>query len=862
MSSEDVDTIVVPVKKRRIQRACDACRQKRIRLDFSFGCKAFYSVLGTTKPKRNCYQSYWYLIVLAVRNQAFYGFLMTWLLTTACNDHDEKQELVTVCGRRRRNARIVWIMGWSAYSLGRLLPRLATPKGASQLTAERSHSPVATESGESSKHSPSINHKSVPSSVSDSSESLSPAVELAAMTIRALADRDAKSRDEDELVQEMENLHLRPHGKDFFLGKSSSAMLFQKALELKDEYYTTASLQGAPYASRRPEFWMPKPWEPGKPARPRYTFPPADLLSSLVELYFTHSAIYAPFLHRPSFFRSLEDNLHLRDEKFGAIVLCICAIGSRFSDDTRVFDAAKPLECGWQWFNQVGTGAQMNGIFESPKLFDIQRICLAIQFVEGSAQQGAWTLVGIGIRMAQEMGAHRRQPSQPHTLEAELWRRAFWLLVAYDRSLSAGMGRPCATHYYDFDVQMPTECDDEYWEHEDPAQAFCHPPGAPPSRVAFFNAYLRLSNILGFALHLLYSPPKLNNLAAVGDRGWDEQIVKELDSALNKWVDGIPEHLRWDPRRAGPVFFNQSVSLNTAYYLVQMTVHRLFIPMVRTAPTTLPSLAICTNAARSCSHVVDVWYQRMRHAPAVVLLPAVTTASLMLLLNVWSGKRTGLAPHMNTAIAEVQKCMRVVKLFETRWQAAGIFWDMLNELASVGQVPLPASPPPAEPTATNQRKRAHPEHDDDDAPLTQEPETTVESADPLALPIGFQDVSFQWSGALDAEGGSASVLPMYGEDLGRLPLFPPPPDYAFHPPVPPLGVEFPDWTKLPAPSLFPSSSSSSTGVTQGEISAEDVLSMIDNDVMALWSNAPTSLGAGDWSNYFDMMDSLNRETLL
>ena len=82
--------------------------------------------------------------------------------------------------------------------------------------------------------------------------------------------------------------------------------------------------------------------------------------------------------------------------------------------------------------------------------------------------------------------------------------------------------------------------------------------------------------------------------------------MKELDSALNKWVDGIPEHralsslppffsadlmrrlgaaVRWDLHRADPVFFNQSVARYTAYYLVQMTARRLFIPMVRTVPT-------------------------------------------------------------------------------------------------------------------------------------------------------------------------------------------------------------------------------------------------------------------------------------
>ncbi|KAJ6449377.1 fungal-specific transcription factor domain-containing protein [Mycena sanguinolenta] len=823
MSSEErdvLDTIAVPTKKRRIQRACDACRQKRRACD------------GLRTSAKKC--SY-------------------------CSDNGTE---CVYSGAPPTTQRPSYTQV--------LQERLAAAeKLIRKLTAEGSHSSAATESSESPKQSPSIHHKSVSSGVSDSSESLNPAIELAAKTIRALAGRETQSPQEDELVQLMDSLHLRGQGKDMFLGKSSGAMLFKKALQLKDEY-TAAPTASNDRVIRRPEFWLTRPWQTDTDAdasekRPRYTFPPPDLLSTLVEFYFAHSAIYNPLLHRPSFQRAVAEDLHLRDDKFAALVLCVCAIGSRFSDDPRVFDSAKPLACGWEFFNQV-EGAQMNGMFESPKLYDIQRICLSIQFVEGSAQQAMWTLVGIGIRMAQEVGVHRRQLGT-HTLEAELWRRAFWVLVSYDRAVSTGVGRPCAMQYSDFDVQMPTECDDEYWEHEDPAQAFRQPPDKP-SRVAFFNAYLQLSNILAFVLHLLYSSAKSNNLATAGDRTWDEQIVKELDSALNKWVDGIPEHLRWDPHRADPVFFNQSVALYAGYYVVQMMAHRLFIPMFRTAPTTLPSLAICTNAARSCSHVVDMWYQRTKHTPAVILLPGLTIASVMLLLNVWSGKRTGLAPHMNTAIIEVHKCMRVLEHFETRWQMAGIFLDTLNELASVGQVPLPTSMPAVKSSATttaNQRKRAHPEEDDDHAPPTQDPQMTVDPGNPSTLPTAFDDTLFQWLGALDASGGSENVLPMYGEDLGRLPMFPPPPDYAFNPPSPPLGVEYPDWTKLPVPAFFPASStfgSSTTAFSQGGTSAEDVSSMIDNDVIAMWSNAPTAFGTADWSNYFRFMDSLNRETML
>lgn len=55
-----------------------------------------------------------------------------------------------------------------------------------------------------------------------------------------------------------------------------------------------------------------------------------------------------------------------------------------------------------------------------------------------------------------------------------------------------------------FDVDPMTECDDEYWSHPDPSQAFRQPPGKP-STVAFCNAFIRLSKIQAFALRTIVS---------------------------------------------------------------------------------------------------------------------------------------------------------------------------------------------------------------------------------------------------------------------------------------------------------------------------------------------------------------------
>ena len=85
---------------------------------------------------------------------------------------------------------------------------------------------------------------------------------------------------------------------------------------------------------------------------------------------------FLPLLHRPMFEKSLTDNLHLRDDGFGAVALLVAAVGARFSDDPRVAlpgtDAMH--SAGWAWFNQV----QMvrRSLFSPPSLYDLQIYCV------------------------------------------------------------------------------------------------------------------------------------------------------------------------------------------------------------------------------------------------------------------------------------------------------------------------------------------------------------------------------------------------------------------------------------------------------------------------------------------------------
>ncbi|KAK6974885.1 Zn(2)-C6 fungal-type domain-containing protein [Favolaschia claudopus] len=497
---------------------------------------------------------------------------------------------------------------------------------------------------------------------------------------------------------------MKPHSTEpeetqRWLGKSSSAPLIKIAVDLKADVVQqelqevapehqlpdNAYNGGARWTSRRMQYWQRRPYLPSAPhATTTFDFPPQPLMFALVDLYFTHQNVYIPLLHRPTFEREVSSGLHLRDDAFAATLLLVCAIGSRWSNDPGI--AGEGLTCGWRWFNQTLKIPSTVGdhLFGQARLYELQYFSLAVIFLEGSsASQACWMLVGFGFRLAQDIGVHRQRQKglkQPPSVPDELFKRALWVLIYLDGQISSSLGRTCETDYLDLDIERPLEVADEFWE--DPVHPFEQPRGVP-STVTFFNCLLRLNHILSVGLTFLYPPPQTRRHLFINS-AWEEYMLVDLDSALNDWLNRVPEHLRWDPARENQLFFDQSVALHAAYFHLQILIHRPFIPMLRKSATTaLPSLAICTNAARSCANIVDIQHQRNGTFPAPLNLGGVFTSAMILLLNVWSIRRKGLPQDVARELTHVQKCMQVVKLCEVR--------DILSELASVGHLPLPTT---------------------------------------------------------------------------------------------------------------------------------------------------------------------------
>ncbi|KAJ7179778.1 fungal-specific transcription factor domain-containing protein [Mycena filopes] len=796
-SDEDQrESVSVPAKKRRVQRACDTCRRKKRACD------------GLRMSEKKC---------------------------SHCIENDLECTFAGAVTKRRSYVDALEArLEMTEQMLRKLTPQ--NNEGESSSSHQwRSDSAI-------------LNHRNDPPPPSRGPNT---AILLASMSIRALNAPSASHGDDlahIELVQDFEDLDLHQINERFH-GKSSGAMLVKAAVQLREGY----EQKDMPWVSRRMQYWAFDPVKNRVPHVGPFVFPEADFLSALIDLYFAQKNVYFPVLHRPTFERSIADGLHTRDESFGAIVLLVCGIGARFSDDPRALPPGEDsLRCGWQFFDQVPL--VIGHLFERPTLYQLQFYCLATIFLEFSAPSAGWTLIGLGLRLAQDVGAHREKNfgARP-TVEAELWKRGFWTLVALDRLISTSLGRSCALHLEEFDVELPIECDDEYWENDDPALAFKQPDGKP-SQVTFFRCFLQLNNILAFALKILYALNKTKQLLSQRDPDWEEHIVTELDSALNGWVDSIPAHLRWDPNRRDDVFFDQSAYLYCSYYQVQMTIHRSFIPTIRDgAPTSLPSLAICTNSARACCHVADISLQRRKHMPMPVLINPVFISGLILLLNVWSGKRTGLPAQMNSAIMEVHKCMETIRVCEKRWQIAGLFWDLLYNLTAIGQFPLPQTVPQTTPAAApNTHKRGR--------------EDETETSPATAAPVVRHPPRGNIYHLAEPAPAAAEELPTRSTDLGQLPVYHQAEGenthngYSSHPGV---STDYPDFGMgMPDDLSIFDVNSLAFNSTVGADSASDMAAgdIVNEDVTAMWANAPMGFEFGDWGSYFNLMTALGQTT--
>ena len=129
--------------------------------------------------------------------------------------------------------------------------------------------------------------------------------------------------------------------------------------------------------------------------------------------------------------------------------------------------------------------------------------------------------------------------------------------------------------------------------------------------------------------------------------------------------------MKWDPDNQNLADLEQSAQLYSVAYNVSQLIHRPFIqPADEKSTSSIPSLAICTRAARSCANVLNV---ARKHR--MVLMPgsvnAAFASAITLVIASWSALSAGAKLDYNAVLLDADKCVRYIMMVEHIYIVAG-----------------------------------------------------------------------------------------------------------------------------------------------------------------------------------------------
>ncbi|KAF7532085.1 hypothetical protein G7054_g8263 [Neopestalotiopsis clavispora] len=310
----------------------------------------------------------------------------------------------------------------------------------------------------------------------------------------------------------------------------------------------------------------------------------------------SHSLKYATCLlrvvHVPTFY-SMVDRIYERntggyhgenDDRELALLYSVLALGCMYNvlDDEK--SKKPPYEVATEQGLKYYTSARflLQDITDCRDLTSLQALLFMILFIQSiSNLSTCYGFVGIALRSALRMGLHRNLPHTGETaIDAETRRRVFSVCRQLDIYVSALLGFPMLLNEEDIDQPLPTPVDDEFITK---AGIVSVPPGTT-SFFEAFNAHARLMDILSKVIKFVYPLKGIEQSVAEGGQMSPSYVisytkVKELEASLQEWNEALP--VAWKPDSEGPEEVVRVRNLlRFAFAHVQMVLYRPFLHAV------------------------------------------------------------------------------------------------------------------------------------------------------------------------------------------------------------------------------------------------------------------------------------------
>ncbi|KAJ5105834.1 hypothetical protein NUU61_003181, partial [Penicillium alfredii] len=328
------------------------------------------------------------------------------------------------------------------------------------------------------------------------------------------------------------------------------------------------------------------------------------------------------FVHEPSFFANLDriydtspDQFTNEENSFLPLLYIVMAVGCLFSDDgAGTLDQAGYEGAIGQGFQFFKAGRQLLEVTDCRDLTSLQGICFMVLFLQSSAKLSTcYSYVGIALRSALRLGLHRTVATDFNPIERELRKRIFWVVRKMDVYVSTLLGLPQMLSDDDIDQEYPLEVDGDFIT----ASGITQMPSNHTPLMAGSNAHTRLSNIILKVVKYIY-PVKNARYRSKSDQRYmvSHSKIREIERDLQGWMEELPAALR-PGTEVSPQLERIRQLLRISYAHVQMVMYRPFLHYVSGGSQargvdkrSYACAAACVSVSRNIVHITTGMQKR------------------------------------------------------------------------------------------------------------------------------------------------------------------------------------------------------------------------------------------------------------
>ncbi|KAH1646709.1 hypothetical protein KXX16_000407 [Aspergillus fumigatus] len=341
------------------------------------------------------------------------------------------------------------------------------------------------------------------------------------------------------------------------------------------------------------------------------TLPPThDLPSRDVAQRLCHHALYdgcslMRFVHEPSFFAMLDRIYDTPPEQFGneensflPLLYIVMSVGCLFSDDgAGTLDTAGYEGAIGQGFQYFKAGRQLLDITDCRDLTSLQAVCFMVLFLQSSAK----------------LSLHRSVAADFNPIERELRKRIFWVVRKMDVYVSTLLGLPQMLSDDDIDQEYPMDVDGQFITKD----GILPMPSDYTPLMAGANAHTRLSNIILKVVKYIYPvknalhPSKSDMRYMVS-----HSKIREIERDLQTWMEELPAALR-PGTEVSPQLERIRQLLRISYAHVQVVMYRPFLHYVSSGSQargvdrrSYACAAACVSVSRNIVHITTGMHKR------------------------------------------------------------------------------------------------------------------------------------------------------------------------------------------------------------------------------------------------------------